>query len=377
MRRQPKTGLNDRRRHSTALRKVEPEPCGAERTASSSSVELLAPAFGQTLPSLANVPTNYDYEENSGTLLSLCRALAEREIGIGNIWQQAGKQPLEFAVAAIRSSIEQKCGDLLNRNVDYRLAIEDTVDGYGRPALKEGVLVLTVECHGCGYLRIGPALNALEREAAGLGAAFYHLLRLSLYRSMRIYDHTDAEEYNDNLHDWADQDDEGNQRAYEFPDVEASISPFVRNRDGLELHHCRALLRRHSDGICGAWIKRVLKLHALTRLHVKCAREWFDDAWDSSPLPALLISFQDQDGIVACFDAESRSMYEASHEPTLCVVFSPSISKEADEALRFLRRFLAINIVLFTLVEALNQHKEEVLHADADRDREQPELLAA
>jgi hypothetical protein len=45
----------------------------------------------------------------------------------------------------------------------------------------------------CGYLKIGSALDALEGQERFLGAAFYYLLRRSLYRWICIYDHTDAE----------------------------------------------------------------------------------------------------------------------------------------------------------------------------------------
>jgi hypothetical protein len=205
MPRQPKTRGGDRQRRPSALRALGPKPLGAGGVAGSAHVALLASACAQAIPTLANVPTNYDWEENSGTLFSLCRVLAEREIGEGNLWKRTNGNPLRFAIAAIQSKVERACGELLTRNVDYHLAIQDTVDDFGRAELREGVLALMVECDGCGYLRIGPALNALEAETPGLGAAFYNLLRFSLYRWMRIYDHTDAEQYNETLHEWAAQ----------------------------------------------------------------------------------------------------------------------------------------------------------------------------
>jgi hypothetical protein len=84
--------------------------------------------------------------------------------------------------------------DLLRRNVEWRLEISDTLsDGYftgdGDPPVGEGKLCVSASCGGAGYFRIGAALDALEREAIGLGAAFYWSLVRSLYRVMRIYDH--------------------------------------------------------------------------------------------------------------------------------------------------------------------------------------------
>jgi hypothetical protein len=57
------------------------------------------------------------------------------------------------------------------------------------------------ELQSCGYLKIAAALDALEEQERFLGAAFYYLLRGSLYRWIRIYDHTDADGYNGRLHE--------------------------------------------------------------------------------------------------------------------------------------------------------------------------------
>ena len=71
-------------------------------------------------------------------------------------------------------------------------------DGDGS-TLSNGQLAVTIECCGAGYLEIGPALDALEKEAEGLGAAFYWILIHALYRVMRIYDHDDALRYEEML----------------------------------------------------------------------------------------------------------------------------------------------------------------------------------
>jgi hypothetical protein len=137
----------------------------------------------------------------------------------------------------------------------------------------------------------------------------------------------------------------------------------------------RGLLRKHQDGGCGAWVRSLLKLHALCRFRAPVPREIFEDVWDDQPLPVLLVTFQDRDGIAACFEAESQSMYEASHEPAFCAVFSPDKAEEVNAALLSFQRFLAINLELFTLVEALNQYGEAP-HEDPHFDRQHQELLA-
>jgi hypothetical protein len=95
------------------------------------------------------------------------------------------------------NAIGAERGDLLRRNVEWRLEISDTLsDGYftgdGDPPVGEGKLCVSATCGGAGYFRIGAALDALEQESSGLGAAFYWSLVRSLYRVMRIYDHDDA-----------------------------------------------------------------------------------------------------------------------------------------------------------------------------------------
>jgi hypothetical protein len=71
---------------------------------------------------------------------------------------------------------QEICG---KRNVEYHLEVSDQLGRAGSDAeLESGQLVVTIECGGSGYFRIGPALDALEAEAEGLGAAFYWALTL-------------------------------------------------------------------------------------------------------------------------------------------------------------------------------------------------------
>lgn len=336
----------------------KPVPACSRRThrvAGTPAVGLLAPAFGQALPSLAGVPAAYSHSENKDTLVQLCRVLVEHDLGDEDLWNSSGKQPLRFAAAAAKKAIEERCGDLLRRNVDYEFSIQDTVGSYGGEQLREGALILSVDCSGCGYLKIGPALAALETEEPGLGVAFYHLLRLSLYRWLRLYDHTDAGAYSDNLREWAEQEDEEARGEYEIADVEGALPPFLRGEDKLRLQDYRAIVRRHRRGQWRSWIESLLRITALTRVPCRAPGELVDAYWDDSPLPTLLICFHDQDAIAAAFDAEAQSMLEASHEPTYLQLFSPSNPAEAEQTLRGFARFLAINLELFTLVEALNQ----------------------
>ena len=119
-------------------------------------------------------------------------------------------------------------------------------------ALESGQLAVTIECSGAGYLKIGPAIDALEAEAEGLGAAFYWALTHALYRVMRIYNHDDALMYEERMREYADQDDEENSGQYEFPEVEKALPECIRKTLKRECRDWkvrdRELLHRFSHG---------------------------------------------------------------------------------------------------------------------------------
>jgi hypothetical protein len=100
-----------------------------------------------------------------------------------------------------------------------------------------------------------------------------------------------------------------------------------------------------------------------------------DGGYDTIPLPSLLVAFKEHDAMVACFDEESQYMLEGSAEPTLGVVFSPQKPEEVRRALRVVGRFIALNLELFQLVEALAEWEKG--HAGTDLDRREPSLRAA
>ena len=140
-------------------------------------------------------------------------------------------------------------GDLLQRNGEFHLQVSDVLerDGYGS-SLRNGQLAVMIECGGSGYLKIGPALDALEDQAEGLGAAFYWTLIQALYRVMWIYDHDDAVMYEERLIEYANEDDEENRSQYEFPEVEKALPTCIQRtlKEKWRLGD-RRLLRAHGN----------------------------------------------------------------------------------------------------------------------------------
>ena len=339
-------------------------------------ITTLAPAFGQALPTLDTVPTEYNHEVNAELLYHLGAALVKAGLGSPETWQQCGGNAVVFAQRSIMDAIGAERGELLQRNAEFHLQVSDVLerDGYGS-TLSNGQLVVTIECSGAGYLKIGPALDALEKEVEGLGAAFYWTLIHALYRVMRIYDHDDALRYEEMLIESANEDDEENRSQYEFPEVEKALPACIQRtlKEKWRIED-RRLLRAHSKGPYRAWIDRLRKMQRLSRLRVEQSQQLLEDRYyDGPPLPSLLVAFKDRDAITACFDEEGQHMLEGSSEPTVCVVFSPKNVDEVKHVMRVIERFVAFNTELFELVEEL-QEKE---HAGSDSHRGEPSLRAA
>ena len=370
-----------RRSHSTPCRNRQDSTRDAAGTAPAAGVMTLAPAFSQALPTLKGVHTDYTHEANRELLFAFCAALVREGLGDEKIWKQAQGSAIRFAQSAIASGIGKERDTLLTRNVEYHLLVTDALERHGEDAqLGSGRLAVLIECNGAGYLKIGPAIEAMEAEAEGLGAAFYWTLTHALYRVMRLYNHDDALMYEEQMREWAAQDDEENQGQYEFPEVEKALPECIRKslkRDHREgKAQDRALLRQHRKGRFKDWIGRLCRIEQLARLPLKQSREYIEEGcYDQPPLPCLLVCFKEQDAIVACFDEESQSMLEATSEPALCAIFSPSDPAEVRNALRIVARFVQINVELFSLVEAIAA--VEAQHGNSSLNRSESSLRVA
>jgi hypothetical protein len=362
-------------------RKRRPSAARSDRTIAPAGITTLARVFTQALPALGTVPTTYSHEFRAELLYDLCAALVREGLGGPETWQKCEGSALVFAQRAIMESIGEERWNLLQRNVEYHLSVSDVAERDGEDKLLEnGRLAMTIECSGCGFLKIGPAIAALEAESPGLGAAFYWTLTYALYRVMRIYNHDDALQYEERMHEYA-EDDEENHEQYEFPEVEKALPECIQKTLTSEDHRAstrdaRRLLRQHLRGKYRSWIERVRTIERLSRFRLPTDGHLREDGgYDTIPLPSLLVAFKEHDAIVACFDEESNYMLEGSAEPTVGVVFSPRKPEEVRHALRVVARFVVLNCALFQLVEELQEWEKR--HAGTDLDRGEPSLRAA
>lgn len=352
---------------------------GAHRNPASPPVETLAPAFAVALPSLNGQPVNYSHEVNGEMLFELCGALVCMNLGTPELWADCGEAPLLFAQRSIMNRIGAETGELLERNIEYHLEVTDVV-GADSASLNTGQLAITIHCSGCGFLKIGPALRALEGEEKGLGPAFYWTLIRSLYRVMRIYDHSDAQAYEENLIEYAQEDDPATRDQYEFPEVEKALPECIRESLKHESEHWRLdyrrLLRRHRNGRYRDWIRHVEAIAKLARVKARSFEPSdYDGYYDGPPLPALLIVFEEHDAIAACFDEESQHMLEGSAEPAFCAVFTLDDGQQCTAAMRAAQRFVLVNREVCELIEEI--HALEKGDEGRDFNRRDASLRAA
>jgi hypothetical protein len=362
-------------------RKRRPSAARSDRTIAPVGITILAPVFSQALPVLGTVTTAYSHEFRAELLYDLCAALVREGLGGPETWRKCEGSAVVFAQRAIMESIGEERWNLLERNVEYHLSVSDVAVRDGEDQLLgNGRLAVTIECSGCGFLKIGPAIAALEAESPGLGAAFYWTLTYALYRVMRIYNHDDALQYEERMHEYA-EDDEENREQYEFPEVEKALPECIQKTLTSEDHRAfrlraRRLLLNHRRGRYHSWIERLRTIERLSRVRLPSDVHFCEDGgYDSIPLPSLLVAFKEHDAVVACFDEESQYMLEGCAEPTLGVVFSPQKPEEVRRALRAVGRFIALNHELFQLVETLAEWEKR--HAGTHLDWGEPSLRAA
>ncbi len=334
------------------------------------------------MPALGAIPAAYSHELRAELLYELCAALAREGLAGPELWSKCEGSSVVFAQRAIMDSVGEERRNLLQRNVEYHLSISDVAERDGEEnLLGRGCLAVTIECGSAGYLKIGPAIAALEEEAEGLGAAFYWTLTYALYRVMRIYNHDDALQYEERMREYAEEDEE-NREQYEFPEVEKALPDCIQKTLKKEPDHptfirnARRLLAKHRRGKYRSWIEHLRNIDRLSRVKMPsdgCFRE--DGGYDSIPLPSLLVAFKDHDAVIACFDEESQYMLEGSAEPALGLVFSPQNPEEVKRAIHVVRRFVAFNIELFEMVEELTEWEKR--HAGTNLDRGEPSLRTA
>lgn len=318
---------------------------------------LLGSGSGDSLPDLSLQPSTYQIGTNGELLYRLCVALMEHHLADENLWHESGKIPVVFARNAIMRMIDQRAGNVFKDSLQYECIVSDTLDSgyYSGTKVEDGKLVAMFDLSTAGFLVIGAAISSLDEQEPLLGAALYVLLTRSLWRRIRLYDHAAANYYNERLLEMMEDDDPENKESYEFPKVAECIPPGVKVVEDWQDSKIRELLRRHLKGPHALWIEKVFLIERLTRLPYRLDR--FEGEYDDLPVPSVLIVFEENDAIQACWDAESVHYNEANNEPACTVCFRPDDTQEFDAALHNMGLFLRLNIELANLIKLLNEFR--------------------
>jgi hypothetical protein len=79
------------------------------------------------------------------------------------IWPKCDGSSVSFVQRAIRENVGEERWNLLERNVEYHLSVSDVAERNGEDVpLGKGRLAVTIECGGAGYVKMGPAIAAME-----------------------------------------------------------------------------------------------------------------------------------------------------------------------------------------------------------------------
>ena len=316
-------------------RRARRRPGSAAGVVATCPLTPLAPAVraGWSMPRLDGVTEIHRVWRDERIMATVGRSLIGAGIVDPALWESAGRDPFLFVLRAIKEFVGRHGGSTSARNFTLHLALSANLGQYaersGDPNAAD--LFLTLEPSEAGYLVLGPALAALEREHPRLPVTFFHLVSGAMNRWVRTYDFRDARDHVERLRDWysADPDCE----SYALPDVETSIPASMRAK-ALGVSEVKRLLPALRSP-CKAWMIRALEL---SRLSARRARPRFTQAIEEQlydcnpPLPSLLVVFGTGDNIEACFDAESQGMLETTPEPNLVISFNGTDVRSTKQA---------------------------------------------
>jgi hypothetical protein len=287
----------------------------------------MAQGCGLLIPRIDAVPLVLRLVADDRLAVILAKALVELDIAVPGDWRKAEHDPTSFIRLTLERWIESHGGPAVRHRFLLSAEITNTPSDWAEPdESRPNQLFLIVEPAEatCGCAALGPTLRFLESVHPQLPATFFHLFVGALNRWIRVYDYRDAEERAETLREWAAQEPDADE--YEFPDVDGSIPPCMRQEamnEG-ELAHLKV---KTSDPTASKLIEAVL---ALDHLSTQAQRPELDDNIGQQlsdcnpPLPCLLAIFAEADAIAACFEEEAQGMMEATPEPNIIIPFDPT-----------------------------------------------------
>ena len=335
-------------------------------------IGLLAPGGPDALPPLEEVQSQLSNYEGTASLFQFCQTLVHAGIATERSWKQTKGDPLAFIDESLRRWCYLHGSDRIESGFgEFVLSIEDG----GR-----GKLTVAVMHRAFSVFLCRAPLEALEKHAKGLGLAFYKLLLFILGRTLGSWDLGDAEYCLECMKDSIEQRKlEGETgEEYELPDIEGCIPAFIaeaRDTD-VPLRRHWSLLRAHSSGPFGPWVRSLLRMYTMKRLPIDDHLIADDEngGYDMMrAVPAAVLAFESNDAIIQAFDEEMEMWNQCSSPPLLTVKCDPFNPTEMQGVWAILRVYFAIALETATLEEEwrLWAAAEDKKHGDQCRARAQ------
>jgi hypothetical protein len=302
------------------------------------------------LPRLDGVAVEHQIAGDDPRASLLARTLTE--LGIANPcdWQGGVSR---FLLDTLERWITLHGGGAIREQFSLHATLRSNPGLYGSEDIDPARLYLAVEADAAGYIAIGPAVDLLKEVHPQLPVTFYRLLIGALGRWARIYDFHDALERVEMWKEWIEGEE--NPEQYEFPEVESCI-PAEMRMEPLDTEGLRDLTNGIKDEVAHRLIQSVLDLDQVSRKlnPPEISEEARESLMDCNPpLPALLVSFRHQDGVVAAFDEDSQAMLEVEPEPSFLAEIVPAdaaSARQAFDSLAGLCETLATASCLMTLL---------------------------
>ena len=314
-------------------------------------VGLLAPGGPADLPSLDEAPIDYSFYSGKKLLFKLCEYLVEEGLATARSWENSKANPLAFVDESLRrwcflhglSRIEEEFSE-------FSVAIRGAEDQK---------LHISVQHWHLGQLVCRAPLTALEGQAAGLGAAFYQLLAHTMVRSLGSWDLDDAAASVEQMKEWASESREeegGAEDEFEIPDLDGCTPVCIAEarKKHVSVRHSVRILRAHAGGRFGMWIRSLLRMYALTRIPIdkRIKQDPEEEGYDYlRPVPVAVLSFDEQDAIIATVNEELENWGQCSSPPVVDLRVDSAQPQEMREAWRILRINFEIALELASLAE--------------------------
>jgi hypothetical protein len=305
---------------------------------------------GLVLPSLSNITPEYSYLDKNACYIDLLKGLVRS--GVAPATKENRRllavSPLSFAEESFDQWIRQRSAQL-GKDIVYSFVIAAPPDDIYCSEKIAAPLVLSAYCDQADYVAIGRFLEALEKQAKGLGSAFFFTFVDSIMPSVRVFDYRDAEYYVEMITEGVPEEE---LESCDLPNVEGAIPAYIkahieeRRKKSKKTNGNTSFktLRANLHGPYGKWIAQLLDIKRLSEQRTKDnAVDAMVGCFDGEIMPSLILVFDRNDDIGGCADQYFQDWLSVDHGPCFAMAFDPAKLDDVQRALNAMDNFLALN----------------------------------